>query len=192
MRGLGVVGAIPGVSTSVPQRSECSAHCKKYRHVAQRIAHAFVITLSLFAVALLASAAMLTVTNQGRSDMTIGEIIDSLRKTRLPDRGLDAHIGALLDGDAVYDRPGYIRRKGCGSVNSTSFAVRHYTESIDSALMLVPEGVWWTVCAPFGEKKEASAEIYANYREIGGARHKVPATALCIAALKARAGGQHE
>ena len=118
--------------------------------------------------------------------MTITEIIVALEAATGPDRKLDAKI--LL---AAY--PGLGLKKGFGegyySSSGIHTAVEFYTDSIDAALTLVPDG--WrknVILDPDAADFPASVMIahgFSHDQVFRGAGKSLP-LALCIAALRAR------
>lgn len=130
--------------------------------------------------------------------MTIAELIERLEKATGPDRELDDLIAGV-----VLNPGGEVRLEGMPSgepgiktyfyPDGTRGTSLRYSSSIDSALTLVPEGWGWLVRDFKGDGEEGA---YADVPHLtiesnmdGQAFHKIPAIALCIAALKARAGG---
>lgn len=105
--------------------------------------------------------------------MTRDELIAALEAATGPAWALDQAIWAIIAG---WSYP----LRGAGSYDFSENGA-NYTESIDAALTLVPEGCFWQLDAT-GEAAVYDMEHYAKE-----ARHKTPAIALCIAALKAGA-----
>lgn len=107
------------------------------------------------------------------------DLIERLEKATGADRELDKDIYVLTTGgDPSEHRINW---------QYAQFLPR-FTESMDAALTLVPEGWWWVLkLAP--HRKGAFAELHSH--KIGGGELAIsdgttPAIALCIAALKAR------
>lgn len=109
-----------------------------------------------------------------------------------PDRELDGEIALAsgwtfvkMKGDAqpYWRKPGvtdYFSRERSGPPR--------YTESLDSALTLVPEGMEWLVRTPSKNAISNKTQFYANVgNQVGEAHAETAALALCAAALKARA-----
>ena len=136
----------------------------------------------------------------------LASLIARLEAAEGPSRELDAEIAALCvigpsqDVWAEPDSPGMVRVLGCGSISSQSVRARRYTASLDSALSLVPEGVWTTIDHYFMSDERPDIWRVWLKRPIGfdGKRPKIieyfskaptPALALTAAALKARAQG---
>jgi len=121
--------------------------------------------------------------------MTIADLIERLEKATGPVRELDlecwwwgkaSHSVQPMDADYK-------------AFNLKMNDAPRYTSSIDSALTLVPEGWGWLVRDFKGDGEEGA---YADVPHLtiesnmdGQAFHKIPAIALCIACLRARAGG---
>lgn len=91
-------------------------------------------------------------------------------------RELDALIGGL-HGIPRYDVPQFVH----GDITPAP----RFTDSLDAAICLVPEGHWWTAgdCKREKHARVAPEAIDNDGREGFGA---TVALALCIAALKAR------
>lgn len=117
------------------------------------------------------------------------EIISKLEKATGPSRYLDAEIAAAVGLDTgmfIWDG----QRNFVGVQNNIT--VPHYTSSIDSALMLVPEGKYWEVA--FGLptptiKTRYWGQVYGD-EDAYDLAHPIcpgatPAIALCVASLKA-------
>jgi hypothetical protein len=120
-------------------------------------------------------------------------LIAHLEKATGPDRDLDAKIWRAVDPEAVMEKCGFRGLKYAGHIYApnekteyimTMAAMRApvFTASIDAALTLVPVGKDWHIemcdgcaLAAIGERIDIAFEP-----------HKVPAVALCIAALKSR------
>lgn len=104
------------------------------------------------------------------------DIIARLEKATGPDRELDLEIGRALPGPHPFSLSTAQQRGG-------KPPVPEFTASIDAALMLMPEGANWSL----NSKSEARVGGPRLDFVIKGGSHVVPAIALCIAALKARA-----
>lgn len=122
----------------------------------------------------------------------LAALIERIEKAEGPDRELDADI-ALAVGP-------WTERHGLPSGGWVSKGPHHavvaapeFTKSIDVALTLVPEGMFWIIGNGKTREHEplGSAEIFLptldNYKTIGEGEHDNPIIALCIAALKAKA-----
>lgn len=120
------------------------------------------------------------------------EIISKLEKATGPSRYLDAEIAAAVGLDTgmfIWDG----QRNFVGVQNNIT--VPHYTSSIDSALMLVPEGDPWTFWQNQSQPRHhrhwlACVNEYGPDQEVrsrGTGTHPTSAAiALCIAALRSR------
>lgn len=108
--------------------------------------------------------------------MTLEELADRVEAATGPDRELDCDIARML-GVTV------MRRNHEDTANEEHTYWR-YTESLDSALSLVPEGFDWII-----GRTNGGLTIHA---EVGGRGNEfmrfgdTPALALCAAALRAR------
>jgi hypothetical protein len=112
--------------------------------------------------------------------MTRDELIAALEAATGPDRALDQAIWAViagwsypLVGAAVYD----FAQNGA-----------NYTESVEAAITLVPEGEGWEI--DFGPNStSAKPDVIWWCASVGieDATASTPAIAVCIAALKAGA-----
>jgi len=110
--------------------------------------------------------------------MTRAELIAKLEAAEGPSRELDAEID-ILALESGWREERYM----------TPDTTPHYTSSIDAALTLVPEGLRWRVSYvpvhQFASASVADGSILSpNTKEWEG-KHTTPASALCIAALKA-------
>jgi len=131
------------------------------------------------------------------------DLIERLEKATGPDGELDAAIWLTVDRhtasrcywNAAPGLPKPIPEAlplGLGRNAVISNSPR-YTTSIDAALTLVPEGMWWLIGAGQMRPEEPlyGAQIRKPGFSTGGqvvsdAEHNCMAIALCIAALKAR------
>lgn len=115
--------------------------------------------------------------------MTLDELITALESATGPSREMDAEIAALLSGDgrAKVAHDGWWLNGECWPTKAPN-----YTTSIDAALTLVPEGASWRI---ENWKGEISAKVQIGDCVSYGGTH-VAATALTIAALKARRTAQ--
>jgi hypothetical protein len=96
----------------------------------------------------------------------LAELIARLEAAAEGSRELDAAIAVAVFGGGSHD-PG---------------TAPHFTTSLDAALTLVPEGRGWLM-------RSVGGRGFAAISNAGEASQaKTPALALCIAALKARAG----
>lgn len=125
------------------------------------------------------------------------DLIERLEKATGPDRELDGLIFQEVGGDHWLNA---MRRSqepsGCpleiAEVTARTYAPS-FTASIDAALTLVPEGMWWLIGAGQTRPDEPlyGAQIRKPGFSTGGevvseAEHSCMAVALCMAALKAR------
>jgi hypothetical protein len=114
----------------------------------------------------------------------IDGLVERLEKASGPDRQLDGAIAMLIDDVPDWCRGpttvGTYEHPKRGILNA-----RRFTESIDAAMTLVPEGWCW------GLFDEPNAWLWptATRDLLTGIQGKgaTPAIALCIAALRARA-----
>jgi hypothetical protein len=126
-------------------------------------------------------------------------LIERLQAAKGPD--------PLLDGDIGWEIGGWINEGGFWRRHKVTgkrerFTYRDwplYTRSIDAALTLVPEGMWWLVGC--GQMKPTEPLYGAQIRKPGfstggqvvsEAEHSCMAITLCIAALRARLSLQIE
>ncbi len=113
--------------------------------------------------------------------MTITALIDRLEQLEGPDREADAAIAVTLPGAKHAD---VLSCAGCR-------CAPRFTESIDAALTLVPEGLEWHVAGP--NKRHGNGQAWAGvFGEpfVGSENDSfaaTPAIAICIAALRAQA-----
>ena len=105
-----------------------------------------------------------------------------------PDRELDCHIHALIEGRNI--RP----ERWIETVRLHDHAVPRYTASLDAAVTLVPEGYYWQ--AANGKRRhsepQACADLFVAHGPNRGdmsftADAATAALALCAAALRVRA-----
>lgn len=126
------------------------------------------------------------------------ELIERLEKATGPDRELDGLIYGSLRGlkrnggtfhiylseeTFQFEHPTVRHTNGPAALYVRGCNVGEFTESIDAALTLVPDGWLWDVAS------SGAAWVMPDYEldgqiVIGGVQQ--PAIALCIAALKAR------
>ena len=109
--------------------------------------------------------------------MAMKDLIERLEKATGPDREIDARIAYAV-------KPALVRMGSLEEWLQTEAAGRvlNYTWSIDDAIMLVPNGLHWSL----NDRSEARVGGPAGGYMLKGGEHKTPAVALCIAALKAR------
>lgn len=129
------------------------------------------------------------------------DLIAKLESASEGSRELDAEISLAVEaGELVWRQTRYtgeqypaIKRARENYIGGFAFEhVPHYTTSLDAALTLVPEGLYWIV----GHGKTSPNELpfgaiistpLPHREERGGAEHNASAAlALCIASLKAR------
>jgi len=122
--------------------------------------------------------------------MTYETIIARLEKATAPDRQLDAAIAVACKsttGFVEHLRDEWVSK---ASPNSGVVPAPKYTSSIDAALTLVPEGMFWHVACGKSRPDEplGGAQIITPgpLDAIGEGEAATPVIALCIAALKAR------
>jgi len=107
------------------------------------------------------------------------DLIARLEKATEGNRELDADILAALP--APFSAPGHCQMR----------IAAHWTTSLDAAMKLVPEGA---NCHGY-DASPAGVEAYVSRNNVASGhwlclgQAATPALALCIAALKARAGG---
>jgi hypothetical protein len=128
--------------------------------------------------------------------MTREELIAALEAATGPSRKLDAEIYkqaiGLLQYESVVSDPlvEVCIRYYPGPPGPSFSAIARYTASIDAALTLVPKNLIWRVMDWPGLKASANCRtgsiLDPDTKEWDGL-HTVPAIALCIAALEARA-----
>ncbi len=120
------------------------------------------------------------------------ELIKRLRSTAGADRELDADIAVAIHGGDIewrvanYTMQHYPARKYASANHVGGYGFDHvprYTESIDAAVSLVPEGLTWQVTGRVKEDGDYFADVDIIHRCDTAPN---PATALCIAALLAR------
>lgn len=125
------------------------------------------------------------------------DLISRLSEATEGDRELDCEIAvAVLGGEIEWKQANYtmdlypVRR-----YDSTmhvggkgSEPVERYTESVDAALSLLPEGKWWGIAATDTCAAECS-DIFVQGKDWHAdyGHSPVPAIALCISFLRARA-----
>lgn len=108
----------------------------------------------------------------------IAELIAKLEKATGPDPELDVDILAYITGtDRDSPRP------------YPSFQVRRFTASTDAALMLVPADPIYYDWSVERDDDLYKASIHAPHGQRAPSLGATPPIAICIAALKARAGG---
>lgn len=136
----------------------------------------------------------------------VENLIERLEAATGPDRELDGLIyGALnnlerndctfildIDGERFQFRhPTKTHPSGPAALYVRGYNVLEYTSSLDAALTLVPDG-WWLTLQCKGQHYHADLE-YTGPGEVEGPddvhsyNKPLPALAICIAALKARA-----
>lgn len=120
-------------------------------------------------------------------------LLEHLEQAEGPSRELDARIWAEIDDrDVRVDEQGRMLGRSrtpphdeCVLLDKR-FGGPRYTESIDAALTLVPEGKWWVLNSGVSTPHKLSrAFVGLGEHQTDGLGRK-PAIALCIAALKAR------
>lgn len=128
------------------------------------------------------------------------DLIERLSAATGPDRRLDAEIAAVVG--AEHGSREYVRI-GTRSIEYHDEICPFYTASIDAALTLVPKDTVWHLMTDYGDLNRAKIGPVGNvratiYRCNGAppdlftqADGNTPATALCIAALRARTENPH-
>lgn len=126
------------------------------------------------------------------------ELIERLEKVTGPDRELDAAIHERAVGlrmyDSIYERGGDLCLRYYADSTGPSYRrLPRYTESMDDAVTLVPEGLAWTlgqnVHHRYWQARINNLDDDGRPQSIGYSGLKGNRTAplaLCIAALKAR------
>jgi len=131
--------------------------------------------------------------------MTIDELIAALEAATGPDRGLDKSIADLV-GEVVMpwkaDQHAWMTKIGGKWVSVTRPNLRllstghryipRFTESLDAAVSLVPEGCFWALTMKGVHWPGFDACCEYEDGRMRWYRGATPAIALCIAALKAR------
>lgn len=125
------------------------------------------------------------------------DLIERLEKATGPSRELDGALFEIATGKSPYFNT--VPYRAGGAPQRKMMSVPAYTESIDAALTLVPEG--WTV-ANIGQNDSKGwwAELRRGFQtsydrvELSniGLRELGPAIALCSAALRARADAANQ
>ena len=119
-------------------------------------------------------------------------LIERLEKATGPDRELDALLATVLDSSLVVSNVGFA---GYVKLSEIDFDVpaREYTESIDAALLLVPEGFEpHQIAFPHGVGRTYAFEIFPPPGHPEWSRGSIcrrgatAPLAICIAALHAR------
>ncbi len=119
------------------------------------------------------------------------ELADRCEKADGPDRRIDAAICRLVDlpkcqyPDCLPDVLARIIER-VESDSNQDYDVRHYTSSIEAAMMLVPEGMGWMTRWPF-DGPPTNAYVSGRDTDHVNGKAATPALALCAAALRARA-----
>ena len=126
--------------------------------------------------------------------MTRAELIEALETAQGADSTLDGAIFLLSRPNAIVHGHTYTE-KGDEVGNVFGFLPR-YTESIDAAMMLVPEGAWFVVKNVMGPQPLTSNLFVADVLVEGGKDRPIQLTrpcatpALALAAACLRAGGE--
>lgn len=149
------------------------------------------------------------------TDTKFTALIERLEQASGPDRELDGSIwwDAFLTDEMRdhYDRTGYVRkciaRDGCAGKALAQFYSssdpaclakiafeRKFTDSLDSAMLLIPDNYGWDINHKYSVRKEPYTAFLLppDRLDKGGKQDtrgdaSTPAIALCLAALKARA-----
>ena len=117
------------------------------------------------------------------------DLIARLEAATGPDRALDAEIARDVCGLVIHEWPDWIARTSAMHDFPALWPTPFYTESVDAAMTLIPDGFWWTVGAGRTRPDEPlyGAFIYDGDDLVGSGETEVSAAiALCVAALKAR------
>lgn len=114
----------------------------------------------------------------------MNELIERLEKAQGPHYRLSQDIGEALN------LPGHYRYQHPGSENQSW---PHYTASIDAALRLIPDGLFWSIS--HGRTKSGEPLGGVSIRTplldvVSEAEAETTELAICIAALKARGAVQ--
>lgn len=139
----------------------------------------------------------------------MNDLIERIEAASGPDREIDCLIAvaasneptarvAYLAGYRWYKKPGAGRIPFAGAFGSGAdlgmiFHERRYTDSIDAALALVPEGFEWSLEYQAGHHVSSDVECMIAIAKLGDpcrdweSESYTPALALCAAALKVRA-----
>lgn len=122
--------------------------------------------------------------------MAISELIERLEKATGPDRELDAEIACHLFGESGRDYWAWQSGRPQGTPQKPVLSywrnrAEKYTASIDAGLTLVPPNFHWNIESR-GGAFVSTGKPPLNER-VWAAAHDIPAIALCIAALRARA-----
>jgi hypothetical protein len=108
------------------------------------------------------------------------DLIARLEAATGPSRELDAEIAAIVcGGKADPSQPGWC-------IDGPEYMALAYTESLDDARTLVPDGYQYTVGSVPVEGQEPVISAMVNWEP--AANGSTEALALTIAALKARSG----
>jgi hypothetical protein len=141
----------------------------------------------------------------------LADLIERLKQATGPDRELDRMIAVhpktpscgVAKGTELHR---VAEAEGCGSLDDNGvfhpiFVIPRYTESLDAAMTLVPEGWSWHLSGgdlsvggkPYAciasNELSGGPEPWLEEREVEEATAATPAIALCIAALTAISKG---
>lgn len=124
--------------------------------------------------------------------MTQSALIAALENAPRPERALDSLIALEIEPERFKDLK--LDADSNLGILAGIFGIAYYTASLDAALTLVPEGMWWLVgCGQINPTEPLyGAQIRRPGFSTGGevvceTEHNHMAIALCLAALKARA-----
>jgi hypothetical protein len=114
------------------------------------------------------------------------ELIERLKTATTPDDALDEDIllacGWVIEVDDAHEEMHWLDPAGCAW---SRMQLPRPTHSLDAALTLVPEGWSWRVGNLPSRRAFADLGTQRSLQCIEGA---TPAIALCVGALRARAG----
>lgn len=128
--------------------------------------------------------------------MTLTELIERLEKAGAGSADLDREIAQRILGWTEYERGYGTGWRTSDGTPKTWHEIPRTTRSLDAALTLVPEGFVYLIREGHPDLPDGSGRTlhFANARPVADFRNdhraygNTPILALCIAALKARAG----
>lgn len=114
------------------------------------------------------------------------DLIRRLEEAKEGSRELDSAFAvAIRCDDSQADTPGKIWIPGCGSINSQTLTVRHYTTNLQDAVSAVPEGLDYTLQSRNCYALLADWSSGTSGVPKGTAMAKTLPVALCIAIIRA-------